>query len=82
MQSDCTTEMCFFCREPIEGKGVQWDEQNNWKENPDGNGLTKIYLHGKCSVDLGMRLIGDGFSLQDRLTTEVVTQLVNSRMRH
>lgn len=77
----CQGKNCFFCMEPIEGEGVEWDEQNNWTKNPDGEGLTKIHLHGKCSVDLGIRLIGDGFEISDDKTPETIKMLVDSRVK-
>jgi len=56
-------EPCFFCLKPIEGEGIEWQEQNNWRDNPEGEGLTIMNLHPKCSVQLGMRLIRDGMKL-------------------
>jgi hypothetical protein len=59
----CNGETCFFCQKPIEGKGIEWQQQNNWRDNPYGEGLISIYLHGKCSVQLGLRLVRDGIKL-------------------
>jgi len=56
-------KICFFCRKPIEGEAIEWQEQNNWMENPEGEGLISILLHPECSVPLGMRLIRDGMEL-------------------
>ena len=79
---DCTGHNCFFCKKPIEGEGVQWDETNNWVENPEGEGLIHIYLHGDCSVRLGERLIGDGFPLQDWIDREKLDIWIDARLRH
>ena len=63
MTIDCKGKSCFFCRRPIEGEGIEWQEKNNWRDNPVGEGLTNIYLHGRCAVKLGIRLIRDGMEL-------------------
>ena len=60
---NCNGKPCFFCLKPIEGEGIEWQEQNNWRENPEGKDLISIFLHGKCSVQLGTRLIRDGMEL-------------------
>ncbi|MFA7219043.1 MAG: hypothetical protein WC119_00760 [Synergistaceae bacterium] len=65
-------EICFFCRKPIEGEGIEWQEQNNWLENPDGDNLITVNLHAECSVDLGIRLIRDGMKLMSKQDVDLI----------
>jgi len=52
---------CFFCRkETPKHFEVQWDETNNWVENPDGKNLIHLHLCPVCAIRLGQRLITDG----------------------
>ena len=79
----CNGEICFFCRKPIHVNGIEWEEQNNWRDNPKGENLVKIRLHPECSVQLGIRLIRDGLPLTDdnarwRDTVNVNLHLTNS----
>ena len=72
---------CFFCLKPIDGPQVRWDEQNNWRDNPEGEGLTKVYLHPKCSIQLGCRLIGDAFQADPQVEDQSKVKLwVRTRM--
>ena len=72
---------CFFCLKPIEGKGIEWEEQNNWVKNPKGKGLTKIHLHPLCAIKLAIRLIGDAFTANKKVEDkDKIRQWINNRM--
>lgn len=75
-------EICFFCREPITGVGIEWEEQNNWAENPIGEGLAKIHLHPKCSTSLGLRLIRDGLDMvADKEEKENIKRILKTNLK-
>lgn len=74
---------CFFCHRPIEANTdhVMWVESNNYVENPTEEGKIRLRLHPRCSVMLGERLIGDGFSADKNVADpDTVKFLVNSRI--
>jgi hypothetical protein len=82
VNKDCDDKPCFFCMKPVK-KGVQWDEGNNWRDNPSGDGLIHLILCPECAVKLGERLIGDGFEADKNVQKpETVLMLVKSRMNY
>lgn len=69
---------CFFCRSDDNTikageQHVEWHETHSYVDNPNGEGIIRLYLHADCAVQLGLRLIGDGCEAgQTRFTQEQI----------
>lgn len=84
---------CFFCghklTEKAEGfrklqkNGVEWDEHNNYVENPTLEGKFKMFLHPSCAVMLATRLLGDAFDADKSVDDPgLVMDLIQTRIKY